>query len=767
MFLPTFELTSSRMLDTVLAEDDLVQPLDIPDPWEGPRTYAEDFYSGGDVLTESLENVTPSHLTPREDKIYIPGVTSPVGETSQSVAEKPDIFDDHAGDDLNAEVEAPSTVQNSTHHDQNTHSGVSDLRSSPSPTHLTRHVDWNWPPAFPGKVATGPGHLSGQPQDIIAISDDEDDEAFPTGVSTETPAVAMQDDSNDQDTGFADYTDFGLYEMGQQESSLDMQGTFEPVSVNELDFGDLPPSRGERFQDVASVSAVVDKDQQAAFDKKAVEASDILEYPDDDVQDEEKPMEVHEDPLEMAVVVEEVEDEDDDVRVATTTTAEIDVVSVSGDGVNVVSAEYSVEEIATEGRRTVVCTCSMRRPFKLMSHLAQEPEVTPALEEVPQAVAAISEDLEPEAEANEVPSVHIDTELVAASSTEYPAPVSADPTVPDPASIAPTPASPASPVDSIASSIGEKEVETSSIPAHAALFPLLRKNAVAHSPSGLFTPLTTGSITPEFPPEEAEADVDANADMGGEGEIAETPQGAEPDRVDEVELPAVGVPEPVVDTEFPDKAEHGAPEAAPVEPPGEVHDGSQCSAALTKTVTAIVVATNETDVVEAVPQDPSELPLQVDVVDMQASERHHEDSTPSEKQPDAIREVAATHGENRPSQVLADEVLPVEAEANTDEGQTTYLETEEADPGREETSSTDGDADAEGELDPDYVPSEDEGVESSPVVTDEPTLPTQPIEDDDPFFIKQVDESVPQENGFVHMAQDDDHDSIASSSADK
>lgn len=37
-------------------------PVDIVDPWEGPSTYAEDFYSGGDVPFGAAD----AHLLPTE-----------------------------------------------------------------------------------------------------------------------------------------------------------------------------------------------------------------------------------------------------------------------------------------------------------------------------------------------------------------------------------------------------------------------------------------------------------------------------------------------------------------------------------------------------------------------------------------------------------------------------------------------------------------------------------------------------------------------------
>jgi hypothetical protein len=63
---PTF--TCSPWLGTNMCAESLhlknsVAPIDVElvDPWDGPRTFAEDYYSGGDHLAPGL---TPNHLTP-------------------------------------------------------------------------------------------------------------------------------------------------------------------------------------------------------------------------------------------------------------------------------------------------------------------------------------------------------------------------------------------------------------------------------------------------------------------------------------------------------------------------------------------------------------------------------------------------------------------------------------------------------------------------------------------------------------------------------
>lgn len=45
-----------------VSEEKTPPPVDIPDPWVGPSTYAEDFYSGGDVP----EGASDAHILPTE-----------------------------------------------------------------------------------------------------------------------------------------------------------------------------------------------------------------------------------------------------------------------------------------------------------------------------------------------------------------------------------------------------------------------------------------------------------------------------------------------------------------------------------------------------------------------------------------------------------------------------------------------------------------------------------------------------------------------------
>lgn len=51
-------------------EGESQQPPDIRDPWELPKTYAEDLYTGGPIRKTDRQKLSPSHLTPAEEADY-------------------------------------------------------------------------------------------------------------------------------------------------------------------------------------------------------------------------------------------------------------------------------------------------------------------------------------------------------------------------------------------------------------------------------------------------------------------------------------------------------------------------------------------------------------------------------------------------------------------------------------------------------------------------------------------------------------------------
>ncbi|ESK97309.1 hypothetical protein Moror_17740 [Moniliophthora roreri MCA 2997] len=66
------------------------QPVDIRDPWAGPHTYAEDFYSGGDLRADTDGSVNPDRLNENDGSdisaFLTPGIITPNDPENDSVA---------------------------------------------------------------------------------------------------------------------------------------------------------------------------------------------------------------------------------------------------------------------------------------------------------------------------------------------------------------------------------------------------------------------------------------------------------------------------------------------------------------------------------------------------------------------------------------------------------------------------------------------------------------------------------------------------------
>ncbi|KAG1746499.1 hypothetical protein EDB19DRAFT_1848713 [Suillus lakei] len=186
-------------------------PLELPDPWQGPRTYAEDFYSGGDFRAQDqLNGVFPSSLTPVHDahvdtlfSNIVHDGESPSGVSKTEPAVVGVVVTDEALPDSSPPPSSPVQVRSSRSHvddyqlsnvrgtheeheepenildhlyrDANSlpqdeqqmifassfdgfHSG--SMSAPQAYSKPTEHLDWNWPPAFPrGKFASRAGHL--------------------------------------------------------------------------------------------------------------------------------------------------------------------------------------------------------------------------------------------------------------------------------------------------------------------------------------------------------------------------------------------------------------------------------------------------------------------------------------------------------------------------------------------------------------------------------------------------------------------------------
>jgi len=71
--LSTANLVYDALEFPVLSQSATPFDVELTDPWDGPRTFAEEYYSGGDRLVPGL---TPNHLTPlsRSPAPTLPGL---------------------------------------------------------------------------------------------------------------------------------------------------------------------------------------------------------------------------------------------------------------------------------------------------------------------------------------------------------------------------------------------------------------------------------------------------------------------------------------------------------------------------------------------------------------------------------------------------------------------------------------------------------------------------------------------------------------------
>lgn len=58
--------------------------VEIPDPWAGPKTYAEDYYAGGDINLVPGQSVDPNHLGEEDEDPNQFIMTTDNGETTSS-----------------------------------------------------------------------------------------------------------------------------------------------------------------------------------------------------------------------------------------------------------------------------------------------------------------------------------------------------------------------------------------------------------------------------------------------------------------------------------------------------------------------------------------------------------------------------------------------------------------------------------------------------------------------------------------------------------
>ena len=401
------------------AEEEPTNPPDIRDPWEGPRTFAEDFFAGGDAIPSSSA-VSASLITPLDvddteepphpaevldvDILYADAVKPSLDVAEFEGTPITPMFKDTQE---NAEGENSPPASTETFCREGVDANVIETEnepehSLPSPS-LSKGIDWNWPPAFPGRVATASGHLVDCVNEDSEEIDAQHTEEISHPALPYTPAsaeimspehrpAAVQDPvevrvESSASTHVAPttpdasavaavdlYGEFdALYDMGSA-------GVFEPVSPGGMDFGDLPPTphdidrKFSGLQVPLAASQFVEAVTNADVDSKTPEDSEVVpqsvvdemfdaavemgsaasEAGDREVELEEKVIQE----VQVTSIVGEEEDEPE--RHTPQLNDDIDVVSVTtGEVGSPATDSYVVQEITTEEKevevRSIIC----------------------------------------------------------------------------------------------------------------------------------------------------------------------------------------------------------------------------------------------------------------------------------------------------------------------------------------------------------------------------------------------------------------------------
>ncbi|TFY70427.1 hypothetical protein EVG20_g2579 [Dentipellis fragilis] len=142
--------------------DEPVTPVEILDPWVGPKTYAEDFYSGGDLVAPVAAGLTPNNMTPAD--------MSPIVEAAG------DDQDNNPTADFMLPSPSPEIIDVDADEDEPENESLP--RSSPPPAdaedefdELYADIDENFASSPPTKHAAPAPPSSGLPPTNITDSD--------------------------------------------------------------------------------------------------------------------------------------------------------------------------------------------------------------------------------------------------------------------------------------------------------------------------------------------------------------------------------------------------------------------------------------------------------------------------------------------------------------------------------------------------------------------------------------------------------------------
>ncbi|KAL4245015.1 hypothetical protein ABKN59_002805 [Abortiporus biennis] len=363
--------------------EDPEQPADLSDPWSGPRMFAEDLYTGGE-LRGGISPLTPSHLTPAgvtplsEEDIgmsFTPGVLTPEADDQEHSVD---------GQVPSTQIDLISNVETAPEFDASALDELyAELENVPLPLDVQEPHDFGHPSDMKDDL---------EPE-ILEISDDEPEALDTNHLPVEQHITVADDADKIHDVSGVN----GFREAHVVDSSSDFPPTapqldakcdsgnssFEPVSSGDDDFGDLPISTANdehspivpveamdflaEFTHAQSSSPEVESNQEPIpVDvpmQVAETVNEVQEKVEEGVQEEKltgqppiseasrastAPEEIMLDnpPYVVHEVTDSEHEEDEDEH-----KDDYEVVSVHGEEVTLI-VHYTVEEAMTEGRRT-------------------------------------------------------------------------------------------------------------------------------------------------------------------------------------------------------------------------------------------------------------------------------------------------------------------------------------------------------------------------------------------------------------------------------
>ncbi|EIW80699.1 hypothetical protein CONPUDRAFT_137762, partial [Coniophora puteana RWD-64-598 SS2] len=319
------------------------QAVELPDPWAGPREYAEDFYAGGDFPSPFVSDlrdaeIDPSSLTPLhdaaafidenafEDEAEVPAAArdDPAEErddeavmdvegTPRNQRKKPDADEEEEGDDGDDDA-LPDSSPPPPSSPPTRPADAADADYMLDDGHTFNdhgaHLDWNWPPAFPGRVTTRPGHIATSPGGMVVdgAEDDGDVELIDVDAELDVDEEALVKGQFQRwargEDGFEGEADADADAEG--ESDVDADG-----SVDDEDEGPIPLGTSDLVYDVDDADVEIEVLELPDSDGREQEEGELEEEDDDETigpsQDSDRPEDD-----ETGVDVEVVQDEEDD-----------------------------------------------------------------------------------------------------------------------------------------------------------------------------------------------------------------------------------------------------------------------------------------------------------------------------------------------------------------------------------------------------------------------------------------------------------------------